>query len=176
MFISPQDGTISSGSGSGLPQFIQRTLSKQISLCSIIGQGRFGEVWRGEWEGESVAVKIFVSRDELSWDRETQVYSTVQLRHENVLGFYGSDISSRGSCTQLWLVTHYHANGSLYDHLNRSTLNHRQMLKLILSTINGLSHLHIEIFGTQGKPAIACLLYTSPSPRDKRQSRMPSSA
>ena len=25
-------------------------------------------------------------------------------------------------------------------------------------------------------PAYACLLYTSPSPRDKRQSRMPSSA
>ena len=26
------------------------------------------------------------------------------------------------------------------------------------------------------KPDIICLLYTSPSPRDKRQSRMPSSA
>ena len=26
------------------------------------------------------------------------------------------------------------------------------------------------------KDALACLLYTSPSPRDKRQSRMPSSA
>ena len=26
------------------------------------------------------------------------------------------------------------------------------------------------------KPAVSCLLYTSPSPRDKRQSRMPSSA
>ena len=26
------------------------------------------------------------------------------------------------------------------------------------------------------RPAYACLLYTSPSPRDKRQSRMPSSA
>ena len=25
-------------------------------------------------------------------------------------------------------------------------------------------------------PGLACLLYTSPSPRDKRQSRMPSSA
>ena len=27
-----------------------------------------------------------------------------------------------------------------------------------------------------GKQSMACLLYTSPSPRDKRQSRMPSSA
>ena len=31
--------------------------------------------------------------------------------------------------------------------------------------------------GTPGYgPSVTCLLYTSPSPRDKRQSRMPSSA
>ena len=28
------------------------------------GKGRFGEVWRGEWRGENVAVKIFHSIDE----------------------------------------------------------------------------------------------------------------
>ena len=31
-----------------------------------------------------------------------------------------------------------------------------------------------KVFGQYGQPS--CLLYTSPSPRDKRQSRMPSSA
>ena len=31
-------------------------------------------------------------------------------------------------------------------------------------------------FGIMGYTALGCLLYTSPSPRDKRQSRMPSSA
>ena len=29
---------------------------------------------------------------------------------------------------------------------------------------------------TETRPLVTCLLYTSPSPRDKRQSRMPSSA
>ena len=33
-----------------------------------------------------------------------------------------------------------------------------------------------EILQTAGEPDTNCLLYTSPSPRDKRQSRMPSSA
>ena len=33
-----------------------------------------------------------------------------------------------------------------------------------------------DIIGPGGKVIRACLLYTSPSPRDKRQSRMPSSA
>ena len=35
------------------------------------------------------------------------------------------------------------------------------------------THIHLDHFGGGGH---ICLLYTSPSPRDKRQSRMPSSA
>ncbi|XP_069676578.1 activin receptor type-1 [Periplaneta americana] len=147
--------SLTSGSGSGLPLLIQRTLAKQISLSECIGKGRYGEVWRGVWHGENVAVKIFFSRDEASWSRETEIYSTVLLRHENILGYIGSDMTSRNSCTQLWLVTHHHPLGSLYDHLNRTTLTHHQLMKICLSAANGLVHLHTEIFGTKGKPAIA---------------------
>ncbi|XP_063844866.1 activin receptor type-1-like [Scylla paramamosain] len=147
--------SITSGSGSGLPLLIQRTLAKQIWLAEVIGKGRYGEVWCGVWQGEKVAVKIFFSRDEASWARETEIYSTVLLRHENILGFYGSDMTSRGSCTQLWLVTHYHPRGSLYDYLTTHTLDHTSLITVALSTINGVLHLHTEIFGSQGKPAIA---------------------
>ena len=35
---------------------------------------------------------------------------------------------------------------------------------------------NLEIRFKQSKIYVSCLLYTSPSPRDKRQSRMPSSA
>ncbi|XP_050730375.1 activin receptor type-1-like isoform X1 [Eriocheir sinensis] len=147
--------SITSGSGSGLPLLIQRTLAKQIWLAEVIGKGRYGEVWCGVWQGEKVAVKIFFSRDEASWARDTEIYSTVLLRHENILGFYGSDMTSRGSCTQLWLVTHYHPRGSLHDYLTTHTLDHTGLITVALSTINGLLHLHTEIFGSQGKPAIA---------------------
>nr|XP_022910755.1 activin receptor type-1 isoform X2 [Onthophagus taurus] len=147
--------SLTSGSGSGLPLLIQRTLAKHISLVECIGKGRYGEVWRGIWQGESIAVKIFFSRDEASWNRETEIYSTVLIRHESILGYIGSDMTSRNSCTQLWLITHYHALGSLYDHLNRTHLTHQQMLRICISIANGLVHLHSEIYGTQGKPAIA---------------------
>lgn len=99
----------------------------------ILGKGRYGEVWLGLYHGEHVAVKIFSSRDELSWSRESEIYNTVLLRHENILGFLASDMTSRNSCTQLWLITHYHQLGSLFDHLGRCTLGHNALLKVSLA-------------------------------------------
>ncbi|XP_063149707.1 serine/threonine-protein kinase receptor R3 [Candoia aspera] len=143
------------GSGSGLPFLVQRTVARQITLVECVGKGRYGEVWRGTWHGENVAVKIFSSRDEQSWFRETEIYNTVLLRHDNILGFIASDMTSRNSSTQLWLITHYHEHGSLYDYLQCTVLDVETCLRLATSIICGLVHLHVEIFGTQGKPAIA---------------------
>ncbi|XP_025101817.1 activin receptor type-1-like [Pomacea canaliculata] len=149
------DHSCTSGSGSGLPQLVQRTVAKQVCLVECIGKGRYGEVWRGRYHDEDVAVKIFSSRDEPSWSRETEIYNMCLLRHENILGYYGSDMTSRHSCTQLWLITHYHPYGSLYDFLQKTTLDYEQMLSLVHSAAAGLSHLHTEIIGNRGKPAIA---------------------
>ena len=35
----------SSGSGSGLPLLVQRTIAKQIHMVNSVGKGRYGEVW-----------------------------------------------------------------------------------------------------------------------------------
>lgn len=72
-----QDDDWTSGSGYGMPVLVQRTLAKQIQLCQLVGKGRYGEVWRATyWNGghEHVAVKIFLSKDEPSWKRETEIY------------------------------------------------------------------------------------------------------
>ncbi|XP_074600859.1 TGF-beta receptor type-1 babo isoform X2 [Brevipalpus obovatus] len=152
-----------SGSGSGLPLLVQRTIARQIQLSEMIGKGRFGEVWKGQWRGESVAVKIFSSRDEKSWFREVEIYQTAMLRHDNILGFIAADNKDNGTWTQLWLVTDYHEKGSLYDFLSKNTVSLNGMCLMAHSIANGLAHLHMEIQGTQhtmraadqGKPAIA---------------------
>ncbi|KAK2723963.1 TGF-beta receptor type-1-like isoform X2 [Artemia franciscana] len=144
-----------SGSGSGLPLLVQRSIARQIQLLETVGKGRYGEVWRGRWRGENVAVKIFSSRDERSWFREAEIYQTVMLRHDNILGFIAADNKDNGTWTQLWLVTDYHENGSLFDYLSRATVDVQGMLRMALSIGTGLAHLHMEILGTQGKPAIA---------------------
>ncbi|XP_076858686.1 activin receptor type-1C isoform X2 [Brachyhypopomus gauderio] len=160
--VSPEKGLkelicdmSTSGSGSGLPLLVQRTIARTIVLQESIGKGRFGEVWRGKWRGEDVAVKIFSSRDERSWFREAEIYQTIMLRHENILGFIAADNKDNGSWTQLWLVSEYHEHGSLFDYLNRHTVSVDGMIVLALSVASGLAHLHMEIVGTQGKPAIA---------------------
>lgn len=144
-----------SGSGSGLPLLVQRTIARTVALQESIGKGRFGEVWRGKWRGEDVAVKIFSSREERSWFREAEIYQTVMLRHENILGFIAADNKDNGTWTQLWLVSDYHEHGSLFDYLNRYTVTEEGMARMALSIASGLAHLHMEIVGTQGKPAIA---------------------
>ncbi|MEQ2211777.1 hypothetical protein XENOCAPTIV_015504 [Xenoophorus captivus] len=163
----------------------QDLLDHSCTSGSGSGKGRYGEVWRGQWQGENVAVKIFSSRDEKSWFRETEIYNTVLLRHDNILGgfnlnhqikmtggkiqtvkvfglgcsfptgFMASDMTSRNSSTQLWLITQYHENGSLYDYLQRVAVETSEGLAMAASIANGLVHLHTEIFGTEGKPAIA---------------------
>lgn len=70
-------------------------------------------------------------------------------------GFMASDMTSRNSSTQLWLITHYHDNGSLYDYLQRVAVETSEGLAMAASIACGLVHLHTEIFGTEGKPAIA---------------------
>ena len=119
-----------------------------------------------------MAVKIFSSRDERSWFREVEIYQTVMLRHDNILGFIAADNKGNfdlidysninydlnqdnGTWTQLWLITDYHENGSLFDYLSRTTIDTAGMCKMAYSVANGLAHLHMEILGTQGKPAIA---------------------
>ncbi|KAL7990306.1 hypothetical protein Chor_013736 [Crotalus horridus] len=149
------DQSISSGSGSGLPLLVQRTIAKQIQMIQQVGKGRYGEVWMGKWRGEKVAVKVFCTPEEASWFRETEIYQTVLMRHENILGFIAADIKGTGSLTHLYLITDYHEKGSLYDFLQYTTLDNRALLKLAYSAACGLCHLHTEIYGTQGKPAIA---------------------
>jgi len=145
----------SSGSGSGLPLLVQRTIAKQIHMVNSVGKGRYGEVWLARWRGERVAVKVFFTTEEASWFRETEIYQTVLMRHDNILGFIAADIKGTGGWTQMLLITDYHERGSLHDYLSANALDHETSLRIALSSAQGISHLHTEIFGTKGKPTMA---------------------
>jgi len=68
----------------------------------------------------------------------------------SLLGFIAADIKGTGSWTELFLITDYYDNGSLYDYLREHCLDAAAMLRLAHSTVSGITHLHTEIYGTQG--------------------------
>ena len=145
-----------SGSGAGVAQLLQRTIARQIKLIyPCIGKGRFGEVYKGMWRDEYVAVKTFNSADEKSWQNECNIYNTNGFRHENILGFIAADNIDRGTYTELWIITEFHSNGSLFDFLNLNTISINELLKMSISIVNGLDHLHTPIESCTGKPALA---------------------
>lgn len=77
-------------------------------------------------------------------------------------------ISDTGTCTQLWLVTEYLPNGSLYDYLEINTLNEQLAMQFVRSITHGLSYLHTEVPGvsnqcrkSRGGTILKCLSYFS---------------
>ena len=58
----------------------------------------------------------------------------------------------------------------------RSVMDQNGLNMVILTSMHNVAYYTGFIYCSFGRPYGCCLLYTSPSPRDKRQSRMPSSA
>lgn len=147
---------MSMNSGSGTRELVERTIAKQLEFKECVGRGRYGEVWRGRYRGEDVAIKVFVSIEEPSWQREKEIYETCMLRHENILGFIAADIRSNvNAFTELLMICDYHPYGSVYDFLQVNAISGRQMLQMGHAAAAGLAHLHEQIRGTASKPAIA---------------------
>jgi serine/threonine protein kinase len=67
------------------------TPGAQVSLEAVLGEGTFGQTFRGAWRGGEAAVKcvrIGRASEAASFLREVAVLAA--LRHPNVMGFYGA--------------------------------------------------------------------------------------
>ncbi|KAL6086568.1 hypothetical protein STEG23_032576 [Scotinomys teguina] len=63
---------------------VQRTVTRTIMLQETIGKGQFGKVCQGKWWGGEIAVKIFSSREEHLWFRETDHRGGKRRKKKNV--------------------------------------------------------------------------------------------
>ena len=145
----------SAGSDSGLPVLFQAHIARQITREHLIGRGRYGQVWRGYYKGEDVAVKVFQSIEETSWLHEVDIYNKCGLRHPNILRFIAADRSDAGMFIENWLIAEYCENGNLYDYLQCYVLEKATVVAMAHDIASGLVFIHSEIRGTEGKAAIA---------------------
>ncbi len=48
-------------------------------------------------------MQVFFTCDEASWHRETEIYQTVLMRHDNILGFIAADIKGEIRIKRLYI-------------------------------------------------------------------------
>ncbi|XP_066523038.1 TGF-beta receptor type-2 [Hoplias malabaricus] len=122
-----------------------------IQLDTIVGKGRFAEVYRAKLKQkptdnvpfQTVAVKIFPLEEYTSWKSELEIFSDAELRHENILQFLTAE--EHRSKHQLWLITAFHHIGNLQEFLRNNLITWKQLHRLCLSLARGVAHLHSDI-------------------------------
>uniref|UniRef100_A0A8B9G1U4 Serine/threonine-protein kinase receptor n=1 Tax=Amazona collaria TaxID=241587 RepID=A0A8B9G1U4_9PSIT len=121
-----------------------------IELDVVVGKGRFAEVYKAKLKQntseqyETVAVKIFPYEEYASWKTEKDIFSDVNLKHENILQFLTAEERKTDLGKQYWLITAFHARGNLQEYLTRHIISWEDLWKLGGSLARGVAHLHSD--------------------------------
>ncbi|XP_057235995.1 TGF-beta receptor type-2 [Malurus melanocephalus] len=121
-----------------------------IELDIVVGKGRFAEVYKAKLKQntseqyETVAVKIFPYEEYASWKTEKDIFSDVNLKHENILQFLTAEERKTDLGKQYWLITAFHAKGNLQEYLTRHIISWEDLWKLGGSLARGIAHLHSD--------------------------------
>ncbi|XP_043396825.1 TGF-beta receptor type-2 isoform X4 [Chelonia mydas] len=121
-----------------------------IELDTLVGKGRFAEVYKAKLKQntseqfETVAVKIFPYEEYASWKTEKDIFSDINLKHENILQFLTAEERKTELGKQYWLITAFHARGNLQEYLTRHIISWEDLWKLGGSLARGIAHLHSD--------------------------------
>ncbi|XP_063308284.1 TGF-beta receptor type-2 [Pelobates fuscus] len=121
-----------------------------IELDTLVGKGRFAEVYKAKLKQntseqfETVAVKIFPYEEYGSWKMEKEIFSDINLKHENILQFLTAEERKTDLGKQYWLITAFHSQGNLQDYLTRHIISWDGLLNLGGSLAQGVAHLHSD--------------------------------
>ncbi|WVZ87062.1 hypothetical protein U9M48_033757 [Paspalum notatum var. saurae] len=118
---------------------------EELDLKERVGSGSFGTVYRADWNGSDVAVKVLMDQDVgeaqlKEFLREIAIMKRV--RHPNVVLFMGAVTK----CPHLSIVTEYLPRGSLFRLINKAAngemLDLKRRLRMALDVAKGINYLH----------------------------------
>ncbi|KAK6935342.1 Serine-threonine/tyrosine-protein kinase, catalytic domain [Dillenia turbinata] len=111
---------------------------EDLQVGEEIGQGSYGVVYRGTWNGSDVAIKVYFTNaycEGTLLDFRKEINIMKRLRHPNVLLFMGAVYSTQ----RLAIVTEFLPRGSLFRtlHGNNQALDVRRRLRMVLDVARG---------------------------------------
>jgi len=124
---------------------------EDIQLLGLLGRGSFGEVWRGLYKEEVVAVKVFLS-EESDVSSEIKMMAKVSGQ-KNIIKLVGVVIQDDPfNDPQVAIVTQYMSNGSMYDMLVKQdsgnfrgfSLELLELVNMATMAAHGVMNLHIR--------------------------------
>ena len=115
-----------------------------VKMEQIISRGQFGNVWKGVYRDQTVAVKSVNMQGVKLWETERSMLESYNLRNENVINFVGSEKKTENNRIEYLIITEFYDNGSVADFLCKNIINLKILLRQILSMVKGLAYLHTE--------------------------------
>lgn len=122
----------------------------KLKLVNIIGQGRYGCVWRGIIDDQELAVKIFPGHNRNYFFNEHEIYKVVGENSAVLKCFGGGEfVRIQGHPDYVLLLSL--ERDSLQEYLKHNTLDLSTLSRMSLDIAKGIAHLHSDL----GKPCIA---------------------
>lgn len=120
-----------------------------------VQEGAFGEVYRGVWLGNEIAIKKFKPKKlkgitKLNLDAEVEILNN--LRHPNILLYMGVCVHYE----EHLMITEFMENGSLFDHLHneKTCIAPSQVVDIVEDIVLGMRYQH-------GRKVLHCDLKSS---------------
>ncbi|GLH05419.1 Receptor protein serine/threonine kinase [Gryllus bimaculatus] len=144
------------GSAARAPPTRKRAADR-LQLTCLVGQGRYGSVWKGSYQDRDVAVKIFPAHHRQYYLNERDIYCLPFMDCPALLSYYGcEERPSVEGGLQYLLVLSYAPNGSLQDYLRSHTLDCATFCRMAQGVARGLAHLHTDVRkGDKVKPCVS---------------------
>lgn len=128
-----------------------------LKLCAMIGQGKYGTVWKGMINEQTVAVKIFPAQHKQFFLNEKDIYSVNLMDNPNLLEYYGCDERrTLDDSIEYLLVLSLAPLGCLQDWLKENTTSFGVFINMAKSVARGLAHMHSEIIQSDLRKPCVC--------------------